>query len=190
MQKGYKLLNVISNSRLRYINIFLYFDVKKIIRKERATHLLIEHPYYGWLAWLIKKTTRIKWIVHSHNIEYMRSKSIGRKWWKLLKWYEGWVYKSADKVFFISEDDRAHAIEELKIDASKSLTVTYGIEQPSLPSDLEQSRKKIEALHGIKSDEKILLFNGALYHATNYDALSVILEEINPLLMQQPAFKL
>ncbi len=118
--RSYKLLNILSNSKWRYANIFLYFTIKKIIRRQQATHLLIEHPYYGWLAWLLKKTLRITWIVHSHNIEYMRSKSIGRWWWKALKWYETWVYRKADILFFISDDDLTHAFTHLKIKAEKS----------------------------------------------------------------------
>jgi glycosyltransferase involved in cell wall biosynthesis len=36
----------------------------------------------------------------------------------------------------------------------------------------------------IESTDKIFLFNGALYHSTNYDALKIILDEINPLLIE------
>ncbi len=187
--KGYKLLNILSNSRLRYINIFLYFTIRKILKQEKATHLLIEHPYYGWLAWLLRKTMKIKLIVHSHNIEYMRSKSIGRSWWKLLKWYEGWVYRIADKVFFISEDDRKLAMHELKTSGDRSMAVTYGIEQDRIPTDIAEKRAEIERLYGIFPSEKILLFNGALYHSTNYDALKIILNEINPFLLEQKDFK-
>ena len=105
----------------------------------------------------------VKWAVHSHNIEYMRSKSIGRWWWKALKWYEGWVYRKADRVFFISEDDRQHALKHLAVKHDKSLVVTYGIEQPAMPADIDTARGKIEALYGIKKDERILLFNGAFF---------------------------
>ncbi|MBO9573548.1 MAG: glycosyltransferase family 4 protein, partial [Chitinophagaceae bacterium] len=189
LAKGYKLLNILSDSRLRYVNLFLYFRIRRILLNEKATHLLIEHPYYGWLAWLLRRTMPIKLIVHSHNIEYMRSKSIGRSWWKLLKWYEGWVYRSADKVFFISDDDRDFAGKELNVRADKSMTVTFGIELSGVPSDISEKRGAVERLHGIDPSEKILLFNGALYHSTNYDALRVILDEINPLVLSTAGFR-
>jgi hypothetical protein len=187
--KGYRLLNIISNSKLRYANVFLYFTIKKLLRESKATHLITEHPYYGWLAWMIRKTTQVKWIVHSHNIEYMRSRSIGRWWWKSLKWYESWVYSRADKVLFISEDDMQHAIDHLKADPAKSQAITYGIEQSSVPDDLEVAKNIIRKKHNIGNDEKILLFNGALYHSTNYDALSAILEKINPFLLNHENYK-
>ncbi len=189
LAKGYRFLNILSDHRWRYINFFLYFTVRKIISQQKATHLIIEHPYYGWLAWLLRSTLSIQLIVHSHNIEYMRSKSINRSWWRLLKWYEGWVYSIADKIFFISDDDQSFAIEHLGVKENKSLTVTYGIEQERLPADISEQRKLIEEKHRILPEEKILLFNGALYHHTNYDALKIILDKINPLLLQESSFK-
>lgn len=189
LAKGYRLLNILSNSKTRYANIFLYFRVRKVIKSLGAKYLLIEHPYYGWLAWMLRKTMDIRLVVHSHNIEYMRSKSIGRSWWKLLKWYEGWVYGIADKVFFISDDDREFALKELGTDADKAMTVTYGIEQAAVPEDMHQSRELIEKKHRIDPNEKILLFNGALYHSTNYDALRIILDEINPFLLENKTFR-
>lgn len=182
--ENYEVLNIISNSKLRYINIFLYFTVRKILQDKKATHLIIEHPYYGWLGWMLKKSTPVVLVVHSHNIEYMRSRSIGRWWWKALKWYETWAYKQSDINFFISEDDLHHATTVLQIDPHKSFPITYGIEQLSFPHDLEDSKSEIRKRYQIKDDESIMLFNGALYHHTNYDALSVILEKINPVLIK------
>ena len=189
LAKGYRLLNFLSDNRSRYGNIFLSRKIKEIIRKEKITHLITEHPYFGWLAWLLRKTTGVSWIVHSHNIEYMRSKSIGRWWWKALRSYEGWAYRNADKVFFISDDDRNHAIKNLGVNPRKSLTVTYGIEQSKIPEDKEECRRKIRDKYSFDSSHKILLFNGALYHSTNYDALKIILDEINPLLLKADGFR-
>ncbi len=186
--KNYRVLNVLSNSRWRYANFFLYFRFRKLIRQQHISHLIIEHPYYGWLAWLLRKTAPVTWVVHSHNIEYMRSRSIGRWWWKALKWYETWVYKKSDINFFISEDDKTHAVNELGIDLKKSHAITYGIEQSNLPEDREEARAWIQHKHAIPADTSILLFNGALYHHTNYDALSLILEKINPVLMADKQF--
>jgi len=187
--RNYTVLANLTNSRLRYINPFLFFTVRKLIREHQATHLLIEHPYFGWLAFLIRKTTKIIWVVHSHNIEFERSRSIGRWWWKGLKWYEQWVYKRSDINFFISEDDRTYALDKLGIDRAKSFAITYGVEIPGIPPDRGAARAEVCKWHQIDSDEKILLFNGALYHHSNYEALSVILDHINPVLLQQPTLR-
>src|SRR6187549_3220306 len=52
--EGYSVENILSNSRLRYINPFYFFTLSRIIRENKITHLLIEHPYYGWLGCLLK----------------------------------------------------------------------------------------------------------------------------------------
>ena len=182
--KHYTVINSITDNRIRYINPFLYFRIRKLIRQTKATHLLIEHPYFGWLAWLIRHTIPVQWVVHSQNIEYMRSKSIGRWWWKMLMWYERWVYKSADKLFFISEDDLEHAVTELGIERKKSTAITFGIEQPSLPNDIHTQRDFILKKYGIAADTCIMLFNGALYHHTNYDSVTAIVKHINPVLLE------
>lgn len=189
LAKSYTLLNFLSNNKSRYGNVFLLNKIKEIIQQRRITHLITEHPYYGWLAAMLRKATGVTWIVHSHNIEYMRSMSIGRWWWKALKWYEGWAYRSADKVFFISDDDRNFAIKNLNVNPDNSLTVTYGIEQSAIPGDRPACRKIINEKYSIDAGCKILLFNGALYHSTNYDALKVILDEMNPLLLSNKNFE-
>src|SRR5436305_13908246 len=65
---GYELLNIIGNSKLRYINPLIFFRLRNIIRRKNITHLILEHPYYGWLGLWLKKSCGIKLIVHSHNI--------------------------------------------------------------------------------------------------------------------------
>ena len=74
--EGYDVLNILSNSPIRYINAFYFFTLRKIIRHNKATHLVLEHPYYGWLGVLLKWFCRVKLIVHSHNIEGLRWKSL------------------------------------------------------------------------------------------------------------------
>ena len=59
------------------------------------------------------------------------------------------------------------------------------METGSIPQDIESSRRTIKTLHSIHADEKILLFNGSLFHHSNYDAVSVIVEKINPLLLRK-----
>ena len=185
---GYSLLNLLSDNRSRYGNVCLFSRIKKIIRDKNITHLITEHPYYGWLAWMLRKATGVMWVVHSHNIEYMRSMSIGRWWWKALKRYEGWAYRNADMVFFISDEDREHAVKVLGVNPEKSLTVTYGIEQDKIPADRSVCRQLINDKHSISPNSRILLFNGALYHSTNYDALKIILDQINPFLLEEKGF--
>lgn len=184
--ENYQLLDVLSNSKLRYGNLFYFFTLRKIIQEKKITHLIIEHPYFGWLGILLKKFCRVKLIVHSHNIEALRFKSTGKWWWRMLWRYERAVHRSADHSFFIQDDDKAYGIAYFKLDAAKCTTITYGFElsAPPLPAERSSARKTICSQYGITENTTLLLFNGTLNYKPNLDALDVILNRISPALLK------
>jgi glycosyltransferase involved in cell wall biosynthesis len=181
---GYKVMNILSNSKFRYINIFYFFLIRRIIQNNKATHLLIEHPYYGWLAILVKRFCNVKLIVHSHNIEGLRWKTLGKWWWRILWQYEKLTHRHADYNFFIHDEDKNYAIQQFGLDEAKCITMTYGIEWDSIPAkdEIEQSRKIIKSQYHIHEEEKILFFNGSFNHLPNAEGLKKITELINPTL--------
>lgn len=187
---GIRYVPALGSSRIRYINPVLYFTLKKLIRKEGITHLIIEHPYYGWLGLLLKRTTGIRLITHSHNIESLRFRSTGKWWWRILRHYEKWVHRLSDSSFFKTAEDMNYAIRKYKVDPSRCHVITYGIEIASLPAEEERkkSRKILEEKYGIRPGEMIMLFNGTLDYKPNADALGSILEKINPRLLKEPGF--
>jgi glycosyltransferase involved in cell wall biosynthesis len=182
--EGYKVLNILSDSKFRYINVFYFFLLRKVIKQNRATHLLLEHPYYGWLGFLLKNLCGVKLIVHSHNIEGLRWKTLGKWWWKILWQYEKFTHRQADYNFFIHDDDKEYAIAQFGLQPSKCITMTYGIEWDKIPSPEEIQRCKtgIKKHYDIKEDETILFFNGAFNYRPNMEALKRIIDSINPLL--------
>ena len=188
--KGYKVLNILGNSSLRYINFFYFFTLRRIIKQEGISHLILEHPYYAWLGILLKWFCGIKLVIHSHNIESSRWQSLGKWWWKILWYYERMAHRAADYNFFIQDDDRNYALNSYRLTASKCSTITYGIEWPDAPSRSEKQicREKIATLHQINKQEKIFLFNGALDYKPNYDALMTILNVINPIWLKHKDF--
>src|SRR5277367_4958038 len=103
---GYEVINILSNSPLRYINPFIFFRIRRLIREKKASHLILEHPYYGWVGFLLKMFCRIKLVVHSHNIEGNRWKSLGKWWWRILWVYEKYTHRIADFNFFTQDEDR------------------------------------------------------------------------------------
>ena len=184
--EGYEVINNISNSKLRYINIFLFFFIYKTLKKLQATHLILEHPYYGWLGILLKRASGVKLIVHSHNIELLRWKSLGKWWWPLLSFYEKKIHRNADYNFFKTDKDKDFAIANFALKAEKCATITYGIEWNAIPAATErqQCRMKLQLQHNIKPGTTIFLFNGSLDYAPNLQAVKIILTAINPLLLQ------
>jgi polysaccharide biosynthesis protein PslH len=176
LAEGYSMLPILSNSKFRYINIFYFFSIRKLIKKHHISKLIIEHPYYGWLGFLLKA---------------LRFKSTCSWWWKLLWYYEKWTYGKATHVFFITEEDLDYAVKYLKIKKEKCTVITYGIEVDKIPTleEKQNAKNEICSLHSIKENEKILLFNGTLDYAPNLNAVEIIVNKINPALHNVNAFK-
>lgn len=182
---------ILGQSKLRYANPLLFFKIKKLIKEKNITDLIIVHPYYGWLAWLLKKGTGIHLSLLSHNIESVRFKSMGKWWWRVLWQYEKNTHKIIDNNFFVTEEDRLFAIKNYQLIPGKCHVITYGIEWQQIPS-VEQKQNAAAELrrqYNIPAYEKILLFNGSLDYLPNIEAINYILENINPWLLQKDNYK-
>jgi glycosyltransferase involved in cell wall biosynthesis len=179
---NYPVHNIFSSSPLRYINLFNFFSLKKILETERPEYLQIEHPYIGWLAYLLKRSTGVKLIVRSHNIEGLRFRQIGKWWWRTLLNYERWVHRIADFNFFITDEDRKYAISNFELEENKCYTITYGINQSARPDELKRhaARKTIIQNHGLAETDVIVLFNGSFNYKPNIEALQNLLNNIFP----------
>ena len=187
----YKVINILGDSFIKYYNAFYFFSLRRIIKEEKITHLIIEHPYWGWLGFLLKHFCKVKFVTHSHNIESIRFKSLNKWWWKILWFYEKWVHQQADFSLFITDEDRNFAKENYKIDFNKSAVTTYGIELDKIISDHEKQNCKqfIQTKYNIADDEKIILFNGTLDYAPNENAIETIINQINPNLQLKSNYK-
>jgi len=183
LAKHYTLLPWMKTSLSKFLQLSLFFRIRDLIKKEQINFFMLEHPYMGWLGWLVKTFCNIPLIIHTHNVEYLRFKSLGRKWWPILKWYEQWVLTIADVVFCISEDDKQLMIDRFGLQASKCHVITFGLPLDSIPLDKDAAADKVKSLHNISSNEAIILFNGALQYFPNYQAVKDIIYQINPLLL-------
>jgi glycosyltransferase involved in cell wall biosynthesis len=189
--EGYEVLPILSTSPLRYINPFYYYKLKKLLLEKKATHLIIEHPYYAWLAYLLKKSLKIPLIVHSHNLEGLRWKSLGKWWWPVLWQYEKFIHQQADISFFIQQQDLEYATRKFNLDPSSAMVVTFGIERNTPPTQQERknAKKQVADLHKLDVSIPFLFFNGAFEYQPNIDALSYLLKKINPLLLEKKGFR-
>ena len=170
----------------RYYNFSLIGKLKKLIKQKQVKWILFEQPWFGWLIVFLRLTTKNKIAVRSHNIEYLRFKSIGKWFWQMLYIYEKFTYKSAHLVFFLSETDRQKAIYEFDLKPENTLLTPYGVdylEQPKIAS--QQSIFNLRNELGIVPNEKMILFFSTLSYAPNSDAVNYIVDEIYPRLTQQ-----
>ncbi len=186
-----EFLPILSNHFSRYFNVFLLIRLSKIINKRKSTHIILEHPYLGWMGIILQLFLKVKVIIHSHNIESLRFKSTGKWWWRILWFYEKTVHRNADINFFITEEDRVFAINNFKLDQTKCFTITYGFDLNTPPSNEERkmANNKLKTLHHIPSDIVVLLFNGTLDYKPNLDAVNHIINNINPILQTHTDFK-
>ena len=184
-KEGYAIKNILNNGPARYFNPFYFFTLSRIIKAEKITHLIIEHPFYGWLGILLKWFCKVKLIVHSHNIESLRFKSMGKWWWGILWHYEKHTHKNANQNFFIQETDREYAIANFKLNPKLCTVITYGFELSTAPGATEKrtAKEEIRKAYAIDFQEKIILFNGTLGYKPNLDGLDIILKKINPVLL-------
>jgi polysaccharide biosynthesis protein PslH len=184
---AYKVFNLLSNHRLRYINIFYFAAIKRIVKENKITHVIVEHPYYGWMGLLLKYFCKVKLIVHSHNIESERFKTVGKWWWKILWHYEKYIHRKADFTFCITAQDRRYFLKNYKIPFQKSAVITYGISWNSIPGKIVRAEAKNSLLekYVLTPGTILFLFNGTLDYGPNLDAVKNIVEKINPLFLKK-----
>jgi glycosyltransferase involved in cell wall biosynthesis len=181
--ENYIMIPLFTNKRIRYASPFYVSRIKKIIKQKNIRNVITEHPYMAWMGWILKKSLGIKWFVHSHNIEFERFKTLGKKWYPLLKVYETWAYKNAHIVLFKTEEDKQFAIDNKMVKKENSFIIPFGVEIKEMPFDKLQQKQKICQQHNVPSNAKLIFFNGAFNYKPNTDALLFILNEINPLLL-------
>ena len=184
---GYELLNILPNAASRYINPFIFFKLRKLIREKNASVLILEHPYYGWLGILLKMFCRIRLVVHSHNLEGNRWKSLGKWWWRILWNYEKFTHRHADYNFFIQDADREYAIHSFGLNKDRCITVSFGTEIPEPPTNESRAAAGLTIHHQLNIPKEIplLLFNGAFRYFPNREALENLLYKINPALQSR-----
>lgn len=188
LAKTYSIKPLLKKSFARYLDTGLIKKITVEVEKNKYDSIIWEHPYFAWLAFKVRKKTGVKAFIHTHNIEHKRFRSLGKWWWPVLKMYEKWCFKKADGIFFIAPEDKAFAIQEWKIAKEKCFDLPFGVEINGYPIEKIECRNNISEKHNIPSGNTIILFNGLLRYKPNLDALTIILDEINPLLLAKKGF--
>ncbi len=181
---NYKLIPGLPVSKTQFINSFCWHKIISTVKKEKITHLILEHPYHGIAGWLAKKIHGVKLIVHSHNIEALRFKETGSRWWRLLAIYEKWVHRQANLNLFKTEDELQYAVANFGLNKEKCLVTHYGIDPEEKRPDQGVAKNIIAERHNILPPEKILLFAGTLDYKPNATAVENIYKEIAPRLAE------
>ncbi|MDD5638521.1 MAG: glycosyltransferase family 4 protein [Candidatus Pacebacteria bacterium] len=166
-----------NNSIKKFLSLKTVFDLIRIVKKEKPELIIIDFPWFGVYGFILQKIFGVNFFIHEHNIEYVRFKREGKWWWKLLFWYEKFVYKKAKKILCISPVDERLLIENLKVPKSKIIDCPYGIDSEVFYPN-KKVRKKVREKIGLRDDEGFILFFGKLDYLPNIKALKIINEEI------------
>lgn len=173
------------DSKKRYFPFFLTNPIDTKIKEFKATHLFIHHHYLFPAAYKAARKNQIPLYIRSHNIESERFRSLGKKWWRLMYFFEKYAYKKSDKIFFVTDEDKNWAIHHYQIHESKCIVMPFGIECHSKP-EFSESRKQMTAQAlGIRGDVPWIFFMGKLDYPPNAQALQSIVRNIYPILQEK-----
>lgn len=181
---AYKTILKLPVSKWQFIDPNNWWTIRKVMREENITHVIVEHPYYGLAAYTACKALNARLIIHSHNIESQRFRQLSKWWWSMLKTYEKWVHRKADFNLFKTNADLDYAVGVFGLQRSKCLVIPYGVE--NFPGyDHLVAKQEIRRRHEIPSEDKILLFAGTLDYLPNAKAVENIYHEIAPRLVAE-----
>lgn len=168
-------------SKSQFLNPFCWWKIFLAAKRQKATHLILEFPYYGLAGFFTKMLTGAKLLVHAHNIESHRFKTQNKKWWRLLQAYEKWTLRKANGIFFKTEKEKNFAVEHFALDPKNSIVVPYGT-VAGRKSEKDEAKALLLQRHGIHTGTGLLLFAGTLDYRPNAQALTALKKKVIPLL--------
>lgn len=177
--RPFRIIAQLPTSKTQFLKPRVWRRISRIVKTEEATHVILEHPYHGIAAWRSSRANRASFIVHSHNIESLRFRMLGKWWWRLLQVYERWVHRKADLSLFKTMEDMNWAILHFGLNPASCLHIPYGIQKTE---HIPDAARLIRERHGIGAEEKILLFAGTLDYLPNTRAVEAIVASLLPLL--------
>ncbi len=181
---SYTVMPDLPASRRQVANPVNWFRIIRRAQTLNATHILLEHCYYGVAGILAKQLLGIGLIVHAHNIEYARFREMGKWWWPLLRVLERTTCRQADLVLFKTREDMQLARQQFRLTEAQCLVIPFGLNRTDIPSVENKSAavRWVRDKHGIEPGTKILLFSGTLDYTPNANALGNIVRTLIPLL--------
>jgi polysaccharide biosynthesis protein PslH len=178
---SYFVIPALPVSKWQFLNPFIQQKIAAIAKKERPTHIILEHPYHAKAALKACRASGAKLIVHSHNIESERYRQLGKRGWRLLYKHEKKVHQQAYLSLFKTADELAFAIQNFELSPHKCMVMSYGIDRPH-KLNKDAARKVMVDRHGIAPNSKILLFAGTLDYAPNEQAVINLVTQIASLI--------
>ena len=171
------------NEKWQFFNPKVWRKIVQQFRNASYRYVLIEFPYYGFMGYWLRRKGAV-YLLHAHNIESQRFRSLGKWWWRLLFFYEKWSMQQANLVLFKTVADQSYARQNFFLPKEKTYVLPYGVNLTK-EQDRIACRRFLEKTYNVRPDEKILLFAGTLDYEPNAEAVSAIYHQIAPLLCKE-----
>jgi len=169
---------ILFRHRWMYLNVLKLIQLKKKLRQLKIQCIVAEHSYIGWLAYLLRKFSKVPFVLHSHNIEASRFQQMKKTGWQLYSFYEKWIHRKADFNFFKTAEDLEYAVQQYKLPPEKCSVIPYGVYPFRV---VENARESLRHQFDISS-QFVFYFNGTLDYYPNAKALEMIIDHLHPLL--------
>lgn len=166
------------------IKRYIPFSISSLITRElianKATHLFIHHHYLFPSAYKAAKKCKIPLYIRSHNIEALRFKSLGKKWWRIMWWFEKYAYSKADKIFFVTKEDKNWAVNHYNLIADKCFVMPFGIQSTNPPQFSITLKENLANKLKLRCNVPWIFFMGKLDYEPNSNAVNDIIKSIYP----------
>lgn len=182
----FKQVNVLSDSKTRYLPGLLYQKILQYAKQLSVTHITCQHHYLFPAAYMVAKAIKKPIYIRSHNIESERFRTTGKWWWKAMYYFEQYAYRKANVTFFISNQDAAWAKEHYHLTEQQTAVMPFATSFKEIPQS-SVTRNEVAARHQLNPDKTWLVFMGILSYPPNEEAVTLILKELYTRLQQTDA---
>ena len=156
----------------------------RIVRRKKIDLILANHIWSGLHGMVISKLTGVPLVFDDHNVEYVRFRRSGARFWPAIRLLERAICTAAERVLCVSETDRDGLVRGLGIPDDRIQVIENGADIANLRAPLPDraaSRRKL----GLAATESLLLFFGSFGYRPNVQAARIILREIHPRLVRR-----
>jgi glycosyltransferase involved in cell wall biosynthesis len=182
---AFEMHKIFPDKTYRYLPGYAKKKMLDIAKENKCTHIICEHPYMALTAISLSKRLNIPWYMHSHNIESERFRTLGKKWWPILKQYEQYAMKRSNGIFFLTQEDADWAVNKFGISKDKCHVTPFGTDLIEAPQIAANRKEHLGKEFGLDSSIPWMYFLGQLDYKPNADAVGYILNEIKPRLDKQ-----
>ncbi len=161
-----------------------YKHILQSIKNNKSSHVIIEHPYYALLA-LYQKKYNFQLIIHTHNIEYLRVKQLGKYSYPLMYLLEKFAYNKAAFIWCKTDDDAQVLQTHFGVSHHKIKILPYCTTYTQYPTSKPYSKQLICNTHLLNPNQPLFLFAASFNYKPNQLALLHLLKNVYPLLLLQ-----